>query len=127
MVGSMMRTLFLIVALFFAAPVQAEGHTLHDRVVQVLVDDGYLEIRISRTWLGRTRFVGTNEVSRREIIINPNTSVVLRDYVRFFDLEDDDYDDRKTTTNGVTYDDDHDDEDDDEEDDDDEDEDDEDD
>ena len=58
-------------------------------MVQELVEDGYQEITISRTFLRRLRFVGENERSRREIIVNPVTGVILRDYVRYFRLEDD--------------------------------------
>ncbi len=73
---------FLSVAPAMAA---AESHTVRDRIVESLRDDGYSQIRISRTFLGRTRFVATADGRRREIVVT-RSGVVLRDYVR--DLRD---------------------------------------
>ncbi|CAN0605334.1 unnamed protein product, partial [Ectocarpus sp. 12 AP-2014] len=109
MLESMLRLIVLLMALMFAAPAaRADAETVRDRIVSVLREDGYGEIRISRTLLGRMRFVGLRMDARREIVVNPNSGVVLRDYVRFLNRslggssssgssgnydDDDDYDD----------------------------------
>jgi len=53
--------------------------------VRQLSLDGYEEIRISRTWLGRTRIVAERGEIEREIILNTRTGEVLRDYSRHED------------------------------------------
>lgn len=90
MLLQMLRTLALTLALFVAAlPATAQTDGLRDRIVQELIEDGYREITVNRTFLRRLRFVGENERSRREIIVNPVTGVILRDYIRYFRLNDD--------------------------------------
>lgn len=42
--------------------------------------DGYEEIEVSRTWLGRIRIVAEKGEIRREIVLNRTTGEVLRDY-----------------------------------------------
>lgn len=68
-----------------AAPAFAQTHV--DRIVQQLMRQGYLEIEISRTFLGRTRIEAESPTHEREIIINPRTGEILRDY---WHLKDDD-------------------------------------
>jgi hypothetical protein len=109
MLASMLRLIVFLMTLLLAAPAaQADADSVRNRFVSVLQEDGYVEIRISRTLLGRMRFVGSRSDARREIVVNPNSGVVLRDYVRFLnrssggssnsgsfknDDDDDDYDD----------------------------------
>ena len=83
MVSDMLTRLILILALS-VAPTHAmsDGHSVRDRIVRELREDGYSEIRISRTFLGRTRFVARSDDRRREIVVT-RTGVVLRDYIRF--------------------------------------------
>ncbi|WP_372839528.1 hypothetical protein [Phaeovulum sp.] len=50
-----------------------------DQIVQQLRNQGYGEITISRTFLGRTRIVAIGALGRREIIIDPRNGVILRD------------------------------------------------
>ncbi len=50
--------------------------------VRQLSLDGYEEMTISRTWLGRTRIVAEKGDIKREIILNSRTGEVLRDYSR---------------------------------------------
>ncbi|WP_413717216.1 hypothetical protein [Silicimonas sp. MF1-12-2] len=99
------RLLFIIAIALAPAPALADAAGARDRIVTLLRDDGYSEIRISRTLLGRMRFVAKRPDAEREIVINPNTGVILRDYIRFLrrseggdddrrdDRDDDDYDD----------------------------------
>ena len=53
--------------------------------VEQLVLDGYDDIEVSRTWLGRTRIFAEKGEIEREIILNPSTGEVLRDYSRHED------------------------------------------
>jgi len=72
-------------ALVLAGP--AHANTLVDAIVAELRDRGYTTITLGQTWLGRTRIVAEGARGRREIVVNPRTGEVLRDY-----REDDDDD-----------------------------------
>lgn len=97
----------------------ADADSVRDRIVNVLREDGYNEIRVSRTLLGRMRFVATRADAEREIVVNPGTGVILRDYIRFLKRggRDDDDDDDDEDDDDDDEDDDDDDDDDDEDDD----------
>lgn len=56
------------------------GQELQDNIVSQLRAQGYSRIEVSRTFLGRTRIVATSDEIWREIVINPNTGLILRDY-----------------------------------------------
>lgn len=47
--------------------------------------DGYEDIEVSRTWLGRVRIVAEKGELEREVILHPSTGEVLRDYSRHED------------------------------------------
>lgn len=82
----------VLIAIFLAVmPMAAmsQDNTVRERLIEALRDDGYREIRISNTFLGRLRLVATKPDSRREIVVNPNTGVILRDYIRFLDVTED--------------------------------------
>lgn len=72
----------------FAAPVLAlslsAGGAWAMSVVDTIIDglraQGYSQIDISRTLLGRTRIEATSSAFEREIIIDPRTGEILRDY-----------------------------------------------
>ena len=87
-----MKRILIILTLAFAAPAQADD--IRDRIVSELRSDGFTEIRISRTWLGRIRLVGESADEVREIVVNPVTGVILRDYSKRLRLRDDDEDDQ---------------------------------
>ena len=66
----MLTRLAIIAALALlpmAEPVFAQS--VQDRIVQQLRDQGFAEIRISRTFLGRTRILATSPTLEREIVI----------------------------------------------------------
>lgn len=67
-------------ALVLAGP--ARGDTDEDTrsILRQLREQGYQEIRVSRTWLGRVRIVADRADSTREIVYNPATRVLMRDY-----------------------------------------------
>ena len=83
----MLRLIVVICSLALSTPAaHADVEGVRNGIVLILREDGYSEIRISRTLLGRMRFVATRPDARREIVVNPNSGVVLRDYVRFFEV-----------------------------------------
>ncbi|MDO6457124.1 hypothetical protein Q4560_10980 [Celeribacter halophilus] len=91
-----------------------------DQVITQLKSQGYTRITVGRTLLGRTRIVARNDEMRREIIINPSTGEVLRDYWEV-NADDDRRDDNDRSSSGSSRresDDDRDDDDDDDDDDD---------
>ncbi len=91
----MIARLILILCLALSPlAADADERAVRDRIVRELREDGYSDIRLFRTFLGRLRFIGEDGRSRREIIVSPTTGVILRDYVRFFDLDDDEDDER---------------------------------
>lgn len=115
----MLKRLLVILALATApTPVLADAADVRDRIVTLLREDGYNDVRTSRTLLGRMRFLATRGDAEREIVVNLNTGVVLRDYVRFLTTgpDDDDEDDDDEDDDDDDDDDDHEDGDDDEED-----------
>ena len=75
-----------------AMPAQpAFAQTAQEKVVRQLRAQGFEDIEISRTLLGRVRIIAIEDDTLREIILNPSTGVILRDY--WTEVEDDDDDD----------------------------------
>ncbi|WP_417278868.1 hypothetical protein [Celeribacter sp.] len=77
-------------AILTGMPALAQTASVADQVIAQLKAQGYTQITMGRTFLGRTRIVAQNDDMRREIIINPATGEVLRDY---WEVEDDDHGD----------------------------------
>ena len=50
-----------------------------DMIVQQLQADGYSNIVVESTWLGRIRIRAMSSAGTREIIVNPSTGEILRD------------------------------------------------
>lgn len=69
----------------------ARADALSDRIVAQLRRQGYDSVTVSRTLLGRMRILASGAGQRREIILNPRTGEILRD---FWQDEDDDTADR---------------------------------
>ncbi len=84
MVPTMLKSLLLVLflAAFLPGEVVAQTMTVREFYVRELREDGYENIRISRTFLGRLRFTGSQPGRRREIVVNPSNGAILRDYVR---------------------------------------------
>jgi hypothetical protein len=53
---------------------------LIDEVVAELQKQGYFDIDVGQTLLGRTRITATSKTYDREIVLDPRTGEVLRDY-----------------------------------------------
>ena len=76
-----MSRLFLsAVAICLAAAVSAGP--IEDSIERQLRAQGFDQITVTRTWLGRSRFVAQSDELYREIIVNPVTGEILRDYTR---------------------------------------------
>ena len=108
----------LIAGIFLAAnlAVPAAAQDIRGEIEAALVAQGYEIVQVGRTWLGRLRVVAQNDEIRREIVVNPTTGEVLRDYSVSLatlreplfsdddhdDDDDDDDDDRPVTTAGAS-------------------------
>ncbi|SNR62543.1 hypothetical protein SAMN06265370_11339 [Puniceibacterium sediminis] len=73
-----------------AAPAFAQ--TAQDQIISQLQEQGFAQIRVSRTWLGRVRILARGQQGAREIILDPGTGTILRDYL--------DRDDRRSSGSG---------------------------
>ena len=79
----MLKTLILILSFAVVAASAAAGpDDVRDRIIQQLQDEGFTEIIVSKTWLGRLLFEASSATARREIVVSPNTGTILRDYVQ---------------------------------------------
>lgn len=87
------RTIPLLIASLLSlatVPAHAQVESVEDRIVRQLKEQGFDEIEVTRTWLGRVRIVGTEDDTLRDIVLNPTTGAILRDYWAEIDDEDDD-------------------------------------
>lgn len=79
----------LIICLFlFGAPGHLAAQTFQESITSQLEAQGFSRMTASRTWLGRVRLVAYRDDLRREIVFNPQTGEILRDYWRTIDDED---------------------------------------
>ena len=69
-------TLFLG-GLLAALPAFAQGDA--EEIARQMAKQGFANISIEETWLGRTRIIGTRSGGSREIVLNPKTGEILRD------------------------------------------------
>ena len=72
----------LVALLFapFAAHADSKGDAFAAKVASQLKDLGYSTVEVSRTFLGRIRVEATGSAGEREIIFNPRTGEILRDF-----------------------------------------------
>ncbi len=77
----MLRRLIVILVLALA-PAIAGANAFERSIVSQLRAQGYSNIEISRTFLGRGRITAQSRDLNREIIFNPATGAILRDYAR---------------------------------------------
>ncbi len=77
----MKRRVFLIglasAATVVAGPAMANPYA--DDVVGQLTNEGFSNVAVGTTWLGRIRITAQRQGGTREIILNPRTGEVLRD------------------------------------------------
>lgn len=67
-----------LAALSLAVPALAQG--VEAQLVAGLKAQGYVILEEGRTFFGRLRIVAENDSLHREIVVNPETGEVLRDY-----------------------------------------------
>ena len=80
----MNRRSFLVAAAAFAALPATAALADEDYVkdiVAFLETQGYADISVSRTLLGRVRIIAVNSKGKRELICNPRTGEILRDVI----------------------------------------------
>ncbi|MFY0660195.1 MAG: hypothetical protein JXR15_06860 [Shimia sp.] len=58
----------------------AQAETRVEAIARHLAEQGYHDIEIGRTFLGRARIEAEKNGMEREIIVNPRTGEILRDY-----------------------------------------------
>ncbi len=75
-----MRGLFLSALLLIGLTLTAGAKTIEDRVLAELRAQGYVILEQGYTFLGRLRIVAENGEIHRELVVNPGTGEVLRDY-----------------------------------------------
>lgn len=75
-----MRRLLTILLLILGAALPAGAATIEERIAAELQAQGYEILEANRTWLGRWRIVAEKDEIRREIVFNPGTGEILRDY-----------------------------------------------
>lgn len=63
-----------------AGQVMAETKSLTTAIEAQLRAQGFTSIVVSTTWLGRTQIDAVSASQKREIVINPRTGEILRDY-----------------------------------------------
>lgn len=76
----MMKKQVLGVALSFAAALPAFADPVSDLVIANLRAQGFTVVQMDRTWLGRMWVVARNAEVQREVVFNPVTGEILRDY-----------------------------------------------
>ena len=101
---------WMLAAALSLGPGMAWGQAAADAVVQQLRQQGYVGFTVSRTLLGRVQVIAeAPDGTQREIVFNPSTGEILRDYIedadgtptpRVLDREDDDRDDRDDDRSG---------------------------
>ncbi len=72
----------LMSAALLASALPAHAKDFADQIVRQLRRQGYASITQNRTWLGRIQIVASKPDEYREIIIDPRTGEILRDYWR---------------------------------------------
>jgi hypothetical protein len=75
-----MKRLLFAAALLAASAGPALARTIEDQVLSNLAAQGYVILEQGYTFLGRLRIVAENERFHREIVVNPGTGEILRDY-----------------------------------------------
>lgn len=69
----------LIAGLLCTSPAAAQSY--RDRVIQSLTNQGFSSFRVRRTWLGYDQIIALGPDGRREVVLNPSTGAILRDYL----------------------------------------------
>ncbi len=73
-----LTAVLMLATLSLGLPAHAE--TVEESVVRQLRAQGFTEFEVERTLLGRLKIEAKNATLEREIVINPTTGEILRDY-----------------------------------------------
>lgn len=76
----MLKRALLLGLLLLPLPAMAQTASVQDQIVSQLHDQGFTKIEVSRTLLGRVRLHATSDQLERELVFNPTTGEILRDY-----------------------------------------------
>lgn len=74
----MIRAFVLVIGLLAALPATAQS--VQEQIVSQLAGQGFTKIELSRTFLGRVRVLASSDKLVRELVFNPATGEILRDY-----------------------------------------------
>jgi DNA-binding CsgD family transcriptional regulator len=77
-----MKNLLLATLLMVASALPGLAGPFEDEIAQHLRAQGFAEIDVNRSFLGRSQIIARNTEYFREIIVNPVTGVILRDFTR---------------------------------------------
>ena len=81
----------LVICLFLSGwPVMSAAQTIQESIVAQLEAQGFVQVEAHRTWLGRIRLVAVSDSLWREIVFNPQSGEILRDYWHPLDDEEND-------------------------------------
>ena len=71
----------IIIILVLLSPIAAPGNAnpIADSAVSQLRDQGYNDIQVQRTLLGRIHITAISDSNRREMVIHPITGEIMRD------------------------------------------------
>ena len=62
------------------SPVAGAAQSVQESIVAQLQAQGFNQIRVERTWLGRVRIVALSPTLERELVFNPQSGEILRDF-----------------------------------------------
>ncbi len=78
------RALALLVAVSAATASHAEHRITPEMVRLALEEQGFTVVSVTRTMLGRARFVASHEDTWREVVLDLSSGQILRDYAVAF-------------------------------------------
>ena len=78
----------ILVASMTAAGAALAADSIVDAAIGFLEAQGYEIVEVERTWLGRVRVEAIRGRQERELVINPRTGEILRDYIEEAEDED---------------------------------------
>jgi hypothetical protein len=75
-----MKRLIIAAICAFAIGQPVLAQSIDERIAASLQAEGYEIVTMNRTWLGRIYVIAETDTIRREMVFNPATGEVLRDY-----------------------------------------------
>lgn len=75
----------MICFLLIGSPQIVAAQSVQDQIITQLQQQGFTDIQVSRTWLGRIRIVSLHDDLQRELVFNPQTGEILRDFWQTLD------------------------------------------